>query len=162
MRQRVLGTVAAMVVAMPAVLTVGIGTAGAEGATFLSFAQIFRRCDFSDKAYTGPTGYARPTAMVHSTGSEVIADVQLATAIPNTPYDVRVIQMPRSSASGCNAGDPGVIAGVLVTDPAGAGSVTVRGPVASGATGAWVYITRPGEFSQTPAEFYTSDFVVPL
>ena len=162
MRQRVLGTVAAMVVAMPAVLTVGIGTAGAEGATFLSFAQIFRRCDFSDKAYTGPTGYARPTAVVHNTGSEVIADVQLATAIPNTPYDVRVIQMPRSSASGCNAGDPGVIAGVLLTDPAGAGSVTVRGPVASGATGAWIYITRPGEFSQTPAEFYTSDFVVPL
>ncbi len=162
MRQRVLGTVAAMVVAMPAVLTVGIGTAGAEGATFLSFAQIFRRCDFSDKAYTGPTGYARPTAVVHSTGSEVIADVQIATAIPNTPYDVRVIQMPRSSASSCNAGDPGVIAGVLLTDPAGAGSVSVRGPVASGATGAWMYITRPGEFSQTPAEFYTSDFVVPL
>ena len=162
MRQRVLGTVAAMVVAMPAVLTVGIGTAGAEGATFLSFAQVFRRCDFSDKAYTGPTGYARPTAEVHSSGSEVIADVQIATAIPNTPYDVRVIQMPRSSASGCNAGDPGVIAGVLLTDPAGAGSVTVRGPVASGATGAWMYITRPGEFSQTPAEFYTSDFVVPL
>ncbi len=162
MRQRVLGTVAAMVVAMPAVLTVGIGTAGAEGATFLSFAQVFRRCDFSDKAYTGPTGYARPTAVVHSSGSEVIADVEIATAIPNTPYDVRVIQMPRSSASGCNAGDPGVIAGVLLTDPAGAGSVTVRGPVASGATGAWMYITRPGEFSQTPAEFYTSDFVVPL
>jgi hypothetical protein len=147
---------------MPAVLTVGIGTAGAEGATFLSFAQVFRRCDFSDKAYTGPTGYARPTAVVHSSGSELIADVQIATAIPNTPYDVRVIQMPRSSASGCNAGDPGVIAGVLLTDPAGAGSVTVRGPVASGATGAWMYITRPGEFSQTPAEFYTSDFVVPL
>jgi hypothetical protein len=147
---------------MPAVLTVGIGTAGAEGATFLSFAQVFRRCDFSDKAYTGPTGYARPTAVVHSSGSEVIADVQIATAIPNTPYDVRVIQMPRSSASGCNAGDPGVIAGVLLTDPAGAGSVTVRGPVASGATGAWMYSTRPGEFSQTPAEFYTSDFVVPL
>jgi hypothetical protein len=25
-----------------------------------------------------------------------------------------------------------------------------------------MYITRQGEFSQTPAEFYTSDFVVPL
>jgi hypothetical protein len=100
--------------------------------------------------------------VVHNTGSEVIADVQIATAIPNTPYDVRVIQMPRSSASGCNAGDPGVIAGVLLTDPAGAGSVTVRGPVASGATGAWMYVTRPGEFSQTPAEFYSSDFVVLL
>jgi len=25
-----------------------------------------------------------------------------------------------------------------------------------------MYITRPGEFTQTPAEFYTSDFVVPI
>jgi hypothetical protein len=162
MRQRVLGSVAAMVVAMPAVLTVGAGTAGAEGATFLSFAQMFRRCDHSANTHVGPTGYARPTALVRGTGSEVIADVQIATAIPNTPYDVRLIQTPRSSASGCNAGDPGVTAGVLLTDPAGAGGVTLRGPVASDATGAWMYITRQGEFSQTPAEFYTSDFVVPL
>jgi hypothetical protein len=162
MRERVLSSVAAMFVAMPAVLTVGVGTAGAEGATFMSFTQNLRRCDFSNKMYTGPTGYARPTALVRSTGSELIADVQIATAEPNTPYEVKVIQMPRSSASSCNAGDPGVIAGVLWTDVAGAGSVTIRGPVASGATGAWMYISRPGEFSQTPAEFYTSDFVVPL
>jgi hypothetical protein len=160
MRQRVLNTMAAMVVAMPAVVTVGVGTAGAEGATFVPFTQIFRRCDFSASAYVWPTGYARPTAVVHSTGSELIADVQIATAIPNTPYDVRLIQVPRSSASSCNAGDPGVIAGVLLTDNAGAGRVSLRGPVASGATGAWMYISRPGEFSQTPAEFYTSDFVL--
>jgi hypothetical protein len=162
MRQRVLNTAAAMVVGMPAVLTVGVGSAGAEGATFLAFAQIFRRCDFSTNTHIGPTGFARPTALVRSTGSDVIADVQIATAIPDTPYDVRVIQMPRSSASGCNAGDPGVIAGVLLTDDGGAGSLTLRGPVASGATGAWMFISRPGEFSQTPAEFYTSDFVVPI
>jgi hypothetical protein len=162
MRQRVLNTAAAMVVGMPAVLTVGVGSAGAEGATFLAFAQIFRRCDFSTNTHIGPTGFARPTALVRSTGPDVIADVQIATAIPDTPYDVRVIQMPRSSASGCNAGDPGVIAGVLLTDDGGAGSLTLRGPVASGATGAWMFISRPGEFSQTPAEFYTSDFVVPI
>ncbi len=128
----------------------------------MAFAQIFRRCDFSANTHVGGTGYARPTALVHNTGSELIADVQIATAIPNTPYDVRLIQMPRSSASGCNAGDPGVIAGVLLTDAAGAGSVSLRGPVASGATGAWMSISRPGEFSQTPAEFYTSDFVLSL
>jgi hypothetical protein len=162
MRQRVLTTVAAMVVAMPAVLTVGVGEAAAEGATFMSFAQTLRRCDFSENMYTGPSGYGRPTALVRNTGSELIADVQIATALPNMPYDVRLIQMPRSSASSCNAGDPGVIAGVLMTDAAGAGSVSLRGPVASGATGAWMYITRPGEFSQTPAEYYTSDFVMPL
>jgi hypothetical protein len=171
MRQRVLNTVAAMVVAMPAVLTVGVGTATADGptgggggggATFVAFTQMYRRCDFSAKTHIGPTAYGRPTATVRHTGSEVIADVQIATVIPNTPYFVGLVQLPRSSATGCNPGDPGVISGVLMTDPTGAGSVTVRGPIAPGATGVWVYISRPGEFSQTPDEFYTSDFVISL
>jgi hypothetical protein len=158
-----------MVVAMPAVVTAGIGTAAADGptggaagsggATIMSFAQVYRRCDFSSQTHIGPTGYARPIAYVHITGSEVIADVQIATAIPNTPYDVRLIQMPRSSATSCNPGDPGVSGALLWTDPVGGGAVTVRGPIASGATGVWLYITRPGELSQTPAEFYTTDFV---
>ena len=128
----------------------------------MAFTQMFRRCDYSTNTYIGPTGFARPTSVLRSSGSELIADVQIATAIPNTPYDVGVIEMPRSSASGCDAGDPGVIAGVLLTDPAGAGSLTLQGPVASGATGAWMFISRPGEFAQTPDEFYTSDFVVSL
>jgi hypothetical protein len=38
---------------------------------------------------------ARPTAVLRSTGSDVIANVQIVTAIPNTPYDERVIEMPR-------------------------------------------------------------------
>jgi len=167
MRQPVLNTVAAMVVAMSAASTVGVASAaagppGTGGATIVSFAQTLRRCDFSANMHTGPTRFARPTALVHSTGSEVIADVQIATAEPETPYDVRLIQVPRPSSASCNAGDPGVTGGVLFTDGAGAGGVTVRGPIVSGATGAWVFISRPGEFSQTPAEFYTSDFVVPL
>ena len=167
MRQRVLTTLAAMVVAAPAAFAVGVETAaagppGSGGATFLPFAQTFRRCDHSANTHTGPTSYARVSALVRSTGSEVIADTQIATAEPNTPYDVRVIQMPRPSASGCNAGDRGVIAGVMMTDGGGAGSISLRGPVASGATGVWMYVSRPGEFSQTPAEFYTSDFVMPL
>jgi hypothetical protein len=167
MRQRVLTTVAAMVVAMPAAGTVGVQTASADGptgiggATIMPFAQIYRRCDFSANTHTGPTSFAQPIAFMHSTGSEVVADVQIAMAEPNTPYDVRLIQMPRSSATSCNAGDPGVSGGVLLTDPAGSGSVTVRGLIAPKATGAWLYITRPGEFSQTPAEFYTTDFVAP-
>jgi hypothetical protein len=167
MRQRVLNTVAAMVVAISGISTVGVQTAaagppGSGGATFVSFAQTLRRCDFSSGMYTGPTGDARATALVHITDSEVIADAVLVTAIPNTPYDVRIIQMPRSSATSCNAGDPGVTGGVLLTDGAGAGGVSLHGPVVSGATGAWLYITRPGERSQTPAEFYTSDFVVQI
>ena len=38
---------------MPAVLTVGAGTAGAEGATFLPFDQRFRRCDHSGNTHVG-------------------------------------------------------------------------------------------------------------
>ena len=167
MRQRVFNTVAAMVVAMSAASTVGVATAaagppGTGGATIVSFAQTLRRCDFSANMHTGPTRFARPTALVHSTGSEVIADVQIATAEPETPYDVRLIQVPRPSSASCNAGDPGVTGGVLFTDGAGAGGVSIHSPIVSGATGAWMYITRPGEFAQTPAEFYTSDFVVPV
>jgi hypothetical protein len=174
MRQRVLNSVTAVVVAVPTVLAAGAGTAiadgptgsggatGGGGATIMPFAQTYRRCDFSANMHTPPVSFSRPIAYVHTAGSEVIADVQIATALPNTPYDVRLIQMPRSSASSCNPGDPGVSGAVLWTDPVGGGSVTVRGPVASGATGVWLYVTRPGEFSQTPEEFYTTDYVAAL
>lgn len=167
MRQRVLNTVAATVVAMSAASTVGAQTAaasppGSDGATFVAFTGILRRCDFSANMHAAARGVARTTALVHSTGSEVIADVVLVTAIPNTLYDVRVIQMPRSSAAGCNPGDPGVTGGVLMTDDAGAGGLSIHSPIVSGATGAWIFVTRPGELTQTPAEYYTSDFVVPI
>jgi hypothetical protein len=161
-----------MVVATPTVVTVGIGSAAADGptggaaggggATIMAFAQIYRRCDFSGKTHIGPTGYGRPIAYVHRTGSELVADVQIATAMPNTPYHVRLIQMPRSSAAPCNPGDPGVSGALLWTDAVGGGAVTVRGPVASGATGFWLFITRPSEFSQIPAESYTTDYVAAL
>jgi hypothetical protein len=169
--QRVLNTVAAMVVAMPAVATVGVGTAAADGptggtggggATVLPFAQTFRRCDFSANTHIGPSANARPIAYVRSSGSQVTADVQVGMAIPGTVYVVGLVQMPHSSAVGCNPGDPGVISGVLSTDDLGNGSVTLSGPIAPGATGAWMYVSRPGYLSQTPDEFYTSDFVASI
>jgi hypothetical protein len=167
MCQRVLSTMAATVVAMSAALTVGVETAsagppGTGGATILPFAQTLRRCDFSSGMHAGPSGMGHPTALVHSTGTDVIADLQIVGAQPDTPYDVRLIQMPRPSSASCNAGDPGVAGAVLQTDDGGAGGVTVAGPILSGATGVWMFISRPGELSQTPAEFYTSDFVVSL
>ncbi|OBF33733.1 hypothetical protein A5724_18780 [Mycobacterium sp. ACS1612] len=171
MRQRVLNTVAAMVVAMPAILAVGSPAANADGptggatgggGTFLAFTQILRRCDFSGNTHVGPTGYAGPTATVRRVGGEVVADVQVVRAIPGTVYVVGLVQMPHSSAVGCNPGDPGVISGVLTADGLGSGSVTIRGPVASDTTGAWMYLSRPGYLSQTPDEFYTSDFVAKL
>jgi len=159
-------TVTALVVAVsPAAFTPGIAAADSTGTgrtTSFPFSQIMRRCDFSATRYTGPAGYGRATAVVRSTGSNVAADVQLVTALPGTHYDVRLIQLPRTSSAPCNAGDPGVAAGALNTDAAGAASVTVQGPIAQGATHAWVFISRPGEFSQTPAEFYTTDFTAAI
>jgi len=54
--------------------------------------------------------------------------------------------------------NPGTIEQQVPTIPR-AGSVTLRGPVASGATGACMFISRSGESAQTPDEFYTSDSV---
>jgi hypothetical protein len=92
MRQRVLNTVAAMVVAMSAASTVGAQTAAADGptgsggggATFVAFSQIFRRCDFSANTHVGPTGNAGPSALVRKTAAGVVADVQVVRAIPGT------------------------------------------------------------------------------
>jgi hypothetical protein len=122
----------------------------------------WRACDFSQAKWVDATGYARPVAYVGPSGDgSVVAKVDMATALPNTSYAVRVIQMPRASI-GCAPGDPGVIAGSLTTDGAGAGSVTLQGPVASGKTGAWVVVERAASNSQTPAEFYTSEFIASI
>lgn len=164
MRRSVTTALAVIVAASPTpILTPGMGTAAADSTnsartTFLPFAQIQRRCDHSANMYTSPTGYGRATAVVRSTGSAVAADVQLVTARPDTRYDVRLIQTPRASSASCNGGDPGVVAGALQTDGAGTANVTLQGPITSGATNAWVYISLPGEFSQTPDEYYTTDY----
>jgi hypothetical protein len=163
MRQltRCVTTVAAIVVATPgAMIAIGAGIAGAE--TILPFAQTFRRCDFSANTFTGPTGYAMPTAVLRVGSNEVVADVNIATAVPFTHYDVRLIQVPRPSSKPCGAGDPGVAVSGLMTDGAGAGSTTVRGNIEPGATGVWMFVSRPDAFRQTPAESYTSDLIVAI
>jgi hypothetical protein len=138
------------------------GGGGGGGGTVLAFSQMLRRCDFSETDYNGPTGFARPTGVMRSTGSTVIADIQIATAKPFTHYDVRLIQTPRPASATCIGGDPGVAIGALNTDGAGAAATTVQGPVAPGATKVWVFISRPDAFSQNPAEFYTTDLEVAL
>lgn len=134
----------------------------AAGSTPLPFVQRLRRCDFSQLSNVGGSGYGRASGQLHKGGDELVADISFATGTPNTRYDIRLIQAPRSSAQPCNVGDPGVSGGVLMTDAAGAGSTTVRGPRAPGATGVWVFISRPGVYTQTPAEFYTSDAIIPF
>lgn len=121
----------------------------ATGPTALPFTQALRRCDFS-----------RPSGEMRIDGGEVVVDLRFATGVPNARYDVRLIQTPRPQSLNCNPGDPGIAGGVLFTDNAGAAATTVRAPVMTGATGAWVSVTRPGAYSQIPEEFYTTDLIV--
>ncbi len=124
---------------------------------------MLRRCDFSETNYNGPTGQGRPVATIRSDGSTVSADIQMiAGAVPNMAYTVRLIQTPRPSSAPCWGGDPGVAQGVLVTDAGGAGSLTLRDSIEPGAESAWIVIDRPHPYSQDPAEFYSTDFEVPI
>jgi hypothetical protein len=146
------------------VLTPSIASASpaeSTGPAVMPLISKWRACDFTLEHWVDAVGDGRGVAHLSATGSTVTATVDLATAEPNTRYDVRVIQTPRPSM-GCAPGAPGVAVGSLQTDGAGAGSTTVQGPVDSGATGAWVIVERPAENSQTPAEFYTSGFVASI
>ncbi len=159
---------AASVVGLLFVTTVSTGTPLAsasppsDSAAMMPLSSKFRACDFTPLKWVSATGYARPIAHVASTGTgTLVAAVDINTAVPNTHYDIRVIQMPRPSI-GCAPGDPGVIVGGLQTDAVGAASTTLQGPIRSGATGAWVIVERPAEFSQKPAEYYTTTYVAAI
>ncbi len=52
-----------------------------------------------------------------------------------------------------------MLTGAVQTDAVGAGTTTIAGPAANGSTGAWVVVERPSDSSQTPAEFYTTEFI---
>lgn len=158
--------VAAALIAAP-LMPIGAAVASApvaaaeSGGTFLPFTSTLRRCDYSVRQYYDSAGIARATATVRGKGSgQVSADVQLALAKPNASYEVRLIQVPRTSAAGCGPGAPGTAVGMLHTDGVGAGALTLTSPVMAGATGSWLSIERAQPNSQLPAEFYTSDFII--
>lgn len=157
---------AATVLVWPAA-TFAIGTADAEGAgTTVVFDAKLRRCDFSLVSFAVQqphpslgTGYA----VVHTAGSRVVADVHLVDAPePGTHFDVGLIQMPRPASATCGPGDPGTAFTALDTDGAGSANATVQDSIRPGTTGVWVIIEQPNPHSQSPAEFYTSEFVVPV
>lgn len=149
------------------VASLAIGTAAAEGGgTTVVFDTYLRRCDFS-KVTIAPkvpspmlgTG----SAVVHTSGSTAVADVHLVDAPePGTHFDVGLIEEPRPSSLTCGPGDPGTAFTSMVTDGAGNGTATVVDTIRPGTTGVWVIIERPNANSQNPAEFYTSEFVVPV
>jgi hypothetical protein len=128
------------------------------GTAMMPMVSKFRACDFTLEKWVNAGGDGRGVTYLNTSGANVVANVDLATAEPNTHYDVRIIQTPRPSM-GCAPGAPGVITGSLQTDAGGSGRTTLQGPIDSSATGAWVMIQRPAANSLTPEEFYTSEFV---
>jgi hypothetical protein len=150
----------AAVVAAAGVLVISPAVASATPGSTAVMPLIgkFRACDFTLEKWVSAHGYTRAVAHLSTSGPNVVATVDLATAEPNTNYDVRIIQTPRASI-GCAPGAPGVVTGNLQTDAGGAGSTTLQGQIDSSATGAWVMVQRPAPYSQTPAEFYTSEFI---
>ncbi|MGO9382650.1 MAG: hypothetical protein ACLP4W_11315 [Mycobacterium sp.] len=125
-----------------------------------------RRCDFT-RVTSAPKvpepGLGTGTALIHTAGSRAIAEVHLVDAPdPGTHFDVGLIQEPRPSSATCGPGDPGTAFTGMDTDAAGSATVTIQDNVRQGTTGVWVIVERPNANSQNPAEFYTSEFLVPV
>jgi hypothetical protein len=140
-----------------------VAASAAPGGTPVPLRSILRACDFNPLQWVGGENRAAATSVIRTAGGTVTAEVRLSEpGSPGTHFDVSLIQAPRASSSQCGSGGPGVAVGSLDTDGAGQATTTVQDRIQSGTTGAWVLIQRPNPFSQTPAEFYTSDFVAPI
>lgn len=136
------------------------------GGTQVPLKGALRYCDSSQVKY--PPGGTEATlgsgtARIYRSGSKAVADVYLfVSASPNTHFAVGLIQTPRPTSAGCGPGAPGTAFTDLVTDPTGVATTRVQDTIRPGTTGVWVLIERPSPHSQDPAEYYTSDFVVPV
>jgi hypothetical protein len=155
-------TVATAVVGM---IGLGTGSASAEsgnGGT-VALGPTYRSCDFSQIHYVSATGDASATAVIGTGGTNTVtADVFLMIGIPDTAYQVRLIQGPRPGSQMCNPGAPGVASAVLNTDGNGVGRVTLHDALQSGATNAWVFVEGPPKPGQIRGDFYTSDILTSL
>jgi hypothetical protein len=124
---------------------------------------ILRACDYSPIPPGASVNNATTAAIIRVTGGTVSADVQLSeTSSPGTHFDVLLIQAPRASTLPCTSAGPGVAVSGLDTDGVGQGAATVQDSIRSGTTGVWLFVRRASPYSQTPAEFYTSDFITPV
>jgi hypothetical protein len=125
-----------------------------------------RRCDFSlvtTAAMVPRPGLGSGSVLIHTAGSRAVAEVHLVDPPePGTHFDVGLIQEPRPASGTCGPGDPGTTFTGMETDAAGSATVTIQDTIRPRTTGVWVIIERPNANSQNPAEFYTSEFVVPV
>jgi hypothetical protein len=163
-----LGTRAAAVTLLIApAASLAVGTASAEGGgTTVALDNYLRRCDFSKVAIAPKVPspmLGSGSAIVRTSGSRAVAEVHLTDGPePGMHYDVGLIEEPRPSSSNCGPGDPGTAFTGMDLDGAGNGTATVSDSLRPGTTGVWVIIERPNANSQNPAEFYTSEFLVPV
>ena len=131
----------------------------AESGTVVPMRSILRACDFSPLPDHASADRGTASAVIHSNGGSVTADIHFAEpGAPNAHYDVALIQAPRASSAPCDGPGPGVAVGALNTDGAGIANATVSDSLRSGTTGVWVFIRQASPNAQSPAEFYTSDF----
>ncbi|MUL82595.1 MULTISPECIES: hypothetical protein [unclassified Mycolicibacterium] len=146
------------------VMLSGIGAAPAAASTFVPFSNQIRNCDFVAALFLGGMGSGSGSgwADISADGSDVRAQVRLQSARPDTDYQVRLVQLPRSAAATCNPGDPGVSGGVLHTDAGGTATITVSGPSIAGATAAWVVVEGPPAPGRIRGDVYSSDFLAKL
>jgi len=148
--------------ALPVVVALAGSTApaAAEGGTVVPLRSILRACDFSPIPDFASTNRGTASAVIHVNGGAVTADIHFAEpGAPGAHYDVSLIQVPRPASAPCDGPGPGVAVGALNTDGVGIANTTVSDSLRSGTTGVWVFIRRPSPRSQSPAEFYTSEFV---
>jgi hypothetical protein len=162
-----LGTwAAAIAVAIAPVSTFGIARAAAEGTTRVPLQSDLRHCDFSLSTFASFEERPRlgsGSAVIHIAGSRVIAEVHFFDQpSPGAHFDVGLIQEPRPSSATCGPGSPGTAFTGMDTDGAANGTATLQDTLQPGTTGVWVIVERPNAFSQDPAEFYTSGFLVPV
>jgi hypothetical protein len=134
--------------------------ASTSGGTVVPLRSILRACDYSPIPGGAAQNRAAASAIIRASGGTVTAEVHLAE--PGTPgahYDVSLIQAPRASSAPCDSPGPGVAVAGLDSNEVGQATTTVQDSIRPGTTGVWVFIRQPNPYSQTPAAFYTSDFV---
>jgi hypothetical protein len=166
-----LGTFAAAITLLTSSgMTLAVDNAAASpsgsGPTTVALRGALKNCDFSNVG-TAPVvpflGLGTGSALIHTAGSTVVADVQLVdTNEPGMHFDVGLIQVPRAASATCGPGDPGTAYTGLDIADSGVGTVTIQDTIRQGTTGVWVVVQRPNPHSQAPAEFYTSEFVAPV
>jgi hypothetical protein len=115
-------------------------------------------CDFQPVDHAMGRSGAEPLAEITTDRHNAAAHIDMTAGTPNVQYVVRLIPAPHA-VLGCPAGDPSITTGTLSTDDSGTGSATLQTRIGPGTTGMWLAIDLPSPHSQTPEEFYSSNYI---